>query len=202
MLTITLGGPTLAPYGFTLFPFPGRRFDFERVFREVAAARPLPAPVEVVHRGAAHAAVDAVLQARGVEFIRKLDRYQLTHAGSPVWSPMIRTHAWECEPEFYLDEWAQDDPLVLGVREDGAWRWVLFLNRTAPAVADAAMYLALAPYDIGLVPLDYHLRRCGIETVTATLPKAIGDRYLARHLAAGFRVTSEDAYRSFVARAL
>lgn len=204
MLTINPGGPTIAPYGFTVLPFPDRRFDFERAFREVADAHPLPPPVEIVHRGAIHAAVDYVLRARGVEFIRKLDRYERRPAigGNPFDGLPIRSHVWECEPDFYLAEWAQDDPLVLGAREAGAWRWVLFLNRMWPTVVDAAMYFALAPYDIGLGPLNDHLRRCGVKTVTATLPKAIGDRYLARHLDADFIVTGEDAHRWQVARNL
>lgn len=202
MLPSVFSGPVLAPYGYTVFPFPSRRFEFERAFREVVGRHPLPPPVEIVHRVAVHAAVDAVLRARGTAFIRKLDRYRFGHAGSTCYSPMIRTHAWECDPEFYLAEWAADDPLVLGAWDNGNWRWVLFLNRTAPTVVDAAMYLALPTYEIGLGPLDGHLRRCGIETATATLPKAIGERYLVRHLEAGFAVTREDQHRWFVARRL
>lgn len=181
-----------------LFPFPRRGAGFEEVFRAATGMHPLPLPIEILAREAVHGAVDAIIRSRGPGYIRQLDRYRLNTAGAVDYSPATRTKVWEFEPEFFLAEWAMEDPLILGVRPGGVWRWVLFLNRTAPEVVDLTMYLALAPYPVGLAPLARPLRECGIEEATAIIPKAVGAGYLDRHRAAGFTVTGEDDWSLFV----
>lgn len=131
---------------------------------------------------------DSIIRTRGEKFLRSFDRIENG----------IRTHAWDVDPGWYMAQWIGRDPVAL--TNYGTPEWVLYVNRQSPVQIETSMYIALPGYSIGTEELDPLLRQLGIMDITASLPKKIGESYLARHIEHGYVLMSEDQYRWNVIR--